>query len=163
MTNIAGKDLRNYLIGKSSQSSSQKVSSVTYSPGHLLMMDIFFSYGAAGRKEPYLISVESPRGHIVNARLSAKITNELATTIEDIINIYKSKGHSAKLIRNDREAILLACEAFLQSTGVSLQRTGTGCHVKQAERAIRTIKDNCRATKFCLSGLFLVHCISILS
>ena len=42
MANIAGKDLRSYLIGKSRQSSSQKVSSVTYPPGHLLMMDIFF-------------------------------------------------------------------------------------------------------------------------
>ena len=31
-----------------------------------------------------------------------------------------------------------------------MQRTGTGRHVKQAERAIRTMKDKCRATKFSL-------------
>ena len=31
-----------------------------------------------------------------------------------------------------------------------MQRLGTGCHVKQAERAIRTVKDKCRATKFSL-------------
>ena len=31
-----------------------------------------------------------------------------------------------------------------------MQRTYTGCHVKEAERAIRTIKDKCRATKFSL-------------
>ena len=157
---VTSKDLRNYrlingpckgcLIGKSRQPSSQKVSSVTYPLGHLLMMDIFFFYGAAGRKEPYLISVESRTGHIVTARLPAKTTNELSTTIQDVVNFYKSKGHTVKLIRTDREANLLACEDFLSSIGVSMQRTGTGCHVKQAERAIRTIKDKCRATKFSL-------------
>ena len=73
---VISKDLRNYrlingpckecLIGKS----SQRVSSVTYPLGHLL---IFFFYGASGRKEPYLISVESRTGHIVTARLPTNL------------------------------------------------------------------------------------------
>ena len=36
-----------------------------------------------------------------------------------------------------------------------MQRTGTGCHVKQAERAIHTIKDKCRATKVNLGWTLL--------
>ena len=72
-------------------------------------------------------------GHIVTARLPAKTTNELSTTIQDVVNFYKSKGHRVKLIRTDREATLLACEEFLSSIGVSMQRLGMGCHVKQGE------------------------------
>ena len=72
--------------------------------------------------------------------LPAKTTNKFSTIIQDIVNFYKSKGH----IHRPR--------GFLQSIGISMQRTGTGCHVKEAERAIRTIKDKCRATKFSLGG-----------
>ena len=70
---VTSKDPRNYrlinglfkgcLIGKSRQPSSQKQSSVTYPLGHILMMNIFFFYGAAVRKEPYLISGESRIDH----------------------------------------------------------------------------------------------------
>ena len=92
---VTSKDLRNYrltngpckgcLIGKSRQPSSQKVSSVTYPLGHPLMMDIFFIYGATGRKEPYLIAVESRTGHIVTARLPVKTTNKFSTIILRVI------------------------------------------------------------------------------
>ena len=91
------------------------------------MMDTFFFYGATGRKEPYLISKEFRTGHIVTTRLPAKTTNELSTTIQDVVNFYKSKGRTVKLVRTDREANLLASEDILRSIGVSMQLTGTGC------------------------------------
>lgn len=50
------------------------------------MMDSIFFDGAAGRKEPYLILVESRTEHIVTARLPAKTINEPSATIEDINN-----------------------------------------------------------------------------
>ena len=150
---VISKDLRNYrlingpckecLIGKSRQPSSQRVSSVTYPLGHLL---IFFFYGASGRKEPYLISVESRTGHIVTARLP---TNERATTFEDIFNFYKFKGHSVKLIRTDHEANPLAefpCSA-----------TARGVMSSKLTELSAPSKTGAEQPSLVWVGLFLVH------
>ena len=154
---ITSVDLRNFRringpckgcqMGKSKLPSSQPVATTTAGLGELLMMDIFFFYGAAGRKEPYIISVESRTGHIITARIPGKSADVLISVITGILNFYKSKRLVVKTIRTDREATLLACETALQALGVTMQRTGTGCHVKQAERAIQSVKSKCRATK----------------
>ena len=67
---------------------------------------------------------------------------------------YTGHSHTVEVIRTDREANFISCEDFLHSRGVHMQRTGTGCHAKQAERAIQTIKSRCRAVK-CSLGFTL--------
>ena len=79
------------------------------------------------------------------------MANKTATTLLRIIGrflaYYKGHGYDVKIIRTDRETALLACESDLLASGVTMQRTGTASHAKQAERSIQTVKSRCRATK----------------
>ena len=119
------------------------MSSVTYPLGHLLMMDIF--YGAAGRKEPYLISVESRTGHIVTARLPAKTTNVLSTTIQDLLISTSPRVIQSSLYAPTARRTFLHVKTFFHAAhrhGVSRQAS-----------FIRFLKYNShyqRATKFSL-------------
>ena len=156
-TGVTSKDLRNYrviygpckgcLLGKSRQPSSLSPSSTSYEIGELLVMDIFFFYGIAGKKEPYLLSVESRTGHLLVSRMANKTLSTLIAVITRFLSFYSGRGFAVKIVRTDRETSLLACESSLHAFGVAMQRTGTASHAKQAERAIQTIKSRCRATK----------------
>ena len=165
-TGVTSKDLRNHrvihgpckgcLLGKSRQPSSTLPSSTSAPVGEMLVMDIFFFYGHAGKKEPYLLSVESRTGHLLVSRMANKTAATLLAVIHRFLNYYKGHGHAVKTIRTDRETALLACESDLLALGVAMQRTGTASHAKQAERAIQTVKSRCRATKSSL-GFNLPH------
>ena len=107
---LQGVSYRQITSTKFSESVFSNLSSLksTYD-GHLFLL-------RSSRKEGAISYLrESRTGHIVTARLPAKTTNQLSTTIQDVVNFYKSKGHTVKLIRTDREANLLACEDFLLS------------------------------------------------
>ena len=122
----------------------------------MFVMDIFFFYGVAGKKEPYLLSVESRTGHLLVSRMANKTVSSLLAAIHRYLNYYKGHGYVVETIRTDRETSLLACEPDLLARGVTMQRTGTASHAKQAERAIQTVKSRCRATKSSL-GFNLPH------
>ena len=163
-TTLSSKDLRNHrllsgpctgcLTGKTRQPSSLTPSNTTYALGELLVGDLFYFYGKRGKKEPYLIMVESRTTHIMVTRMAKKTTSELCPALSRIVSFYKGHGHTVKYIRTDREPNLLSCEDFLLTLGVVMQHTGTNCHAKQAERAIQTLKSHCRATK-CSLGFSL--------
>ena len=110
-------------------------------------MDLFFFPVAAGRMEPYLLSIESRTGHLQVHRMAAKTSELLQNAIGRVLAFYTGHGHSVKTIKTDREANFISCEEFLHERGVHMLRTGTGCHAKQAERAIQTVKSRCRAVK----------------
>ena len=158
------KDLRNHreiagpckacLMGKAKHLPTPDVSSTSAELGELLIMDLFYFPGAGGRVEPYLLSIESRTGHILVYRMTSKTSELLQTTIGRVLSFYTGHGHTVKIIRTDREANFISCEDFLLSRGVRMQRTGTGCHAKQAERAIQTVKSRCRAVK-CSLGFTL--------
>ncbi len=156
-TSITAKDLRNHraitgpcagcLLGKMKQPSTPDFSSTTAGVGEMLVMDLFYFYGNSGRKEPYLLSIESRTGYISVAKMTSKTTDLLEHVIAKILSFFSSHGHTIKIIRTDREANFLSCLDYLASKGVTMQRTGTARHAKQAERAIQTVKAHCRATK----------------
>ena len=108
----------------------------------LLVMDLFFFPGAGGRLEPYLLSVESRTSHILAFRMNNKTSEFLQTAIGRAVDFYAGYGHTVRIIKTDREANFISCEGFLHSRGVHMLRTGTGCHAKQAKRAIQTVKSN---------------------
>ena len=150
------KDLRSHreiagpckacLMGKAKHLPTPDVSSTSAELGELLVMDLFYFPGAGGRMELYLLSIESRTGHSLVYRMSSKTSSALQSTI--------GHSHTVKVIRTDREANFISCEDFLLFRGVRMQRTGTGCHAKQAERAIQTVRSRCRAVK-CSLGFTL--------
>ena len=135
------------LMGKAKQLPTPDVSSTSAELEEFLVMDLFYFPGAGGRMALYLFSIESRTGHLLVYRMSSKTSSALQSIIGRILAFYTGHSHTVKVIRTDGEANFISCEDFLLSRGVRMQRTGTGCHAKQAERAIQTVESRCRAVK----------------
>lgn len=115
-------------------------------PAELLFMDLFFVHdGVSTKKAPHLLSVDGRYGHIIVTKLASKHTAALTVAIQDVINIYRSLGHTVKEIRVDHEQTFLACKGVVNGMGVQLSATAPGQHNSRAERPIRTIRTRFRA------------------
>ena len=62
----------------------------------MLVMDTFSFYGHGGKKEPYLLSVESRTGHLHVYRKANKTAATLLAVIHRFLNYYKGHGHAVK-------------------------------------------------------------------
>ena len=127
-------------MGKAKHLPTPDISSTSAELGELLTMDLFFFPGAAGR-------MKSRTGHLQVHRMAVKTSELLQNAIGRVLAFYTGHGHTVKTIKTDRDANSISCEEFLHERGVRTLRTGTGCHAKQAERAIQTVKSRCRAVK----------------
>lgn len=133
--------------GKMTESSGKpSVRPTCENPAELLFMDLFFVHdGTSTKKAPHLLSVDGRYGHIIVTKMASKHTAALTVAIQDVINLYRSLGHTVKEIRVDHEKNFLACKGVVNGMGVQLSATAPGQHNSRAERPIRTIRTRFRA------------------
>jgi len=110
----------------------------------LLHMDIYFCTGEADRKEPYLICVTESGGMVYSIHLESKSAQKLLDGIMSIVYDLHSHGHKVDVIRTDREIVFVSLSHVLSAVGIHMEFTSPDQHEKQAERAIRVIKERIR-------------------
>ena len=157
-TSLTSKDLRNAralhgpcpacAMGKMTEAPAPASTSPPADPFTKLHIDYFFIRGVGGLKVPYLLSVEESTGHLTVVKCASRTKGSAVEAVIKIIAGYKAYGHVIKAMRSDREAAFVAMESEINQLGVTLDRSAAGRHARVAERAIRTIKDRVRATRY---------------
>ena len=119
---------------------------ITTNVGEIISVDFFFLGGNNSSINTYMISYDHFSGHIVVIPLSSKTTNNTEIAISRLIDIYAREGHVIRWIIADRERVFSSLSILLEAKHIHLELTSPGRHCVNAERAIRLLKERCRAT-----------------
>ncbi len=105
-----------------------------------LYCDLFYI-----KEHAFLLSRSSPLDLIMVSNIKSKKTDEVESAIKDHLKNYIIKGFSIKEIYIDGEAAAKEMRAKNMIEGVSINISGAGDHVPQAEAAIKTVKNRARS------------------
>lgn len=106
---------------------------------HALYCDIFEIEG-----QQFLLSLVDPMGLLLVTHIKSRKAEKVYELLSSHVNALHDRGFAVKFIVVDpaRELVALAHRGV---NGVAVKLVGPGVHVQKAERAIRTIKERCRA------------------
>ena len=121
----------------------------TFSPGEAVGGDLMFVELRDGNPmKPLLVTVDVATQLGTVTTLNDRSTESLLQALSAEQAAKKFYGKPIKTLFFDREPSIITIATVLQETlGIKLEPKSAGQHVGIAERYVRMLKDNCRATK----------------